>query len=150
MEIGSLRFPDELYYDEHHQWARANGGLVTTGITDYAQSVAGDIVYVDLPRPGVTAHRGEAIGSLESGKWVGRLYAPVGGTVVAVNGVLAHAPRTLNSDPYGEGWIVRIAASDPAELALLMRGDALRDFIRGELERDGLADAPQGAGDGEP
>ena len=140
MDINGLHFPDDLYYDEHHQWARAEDGLVTAGITDYAQSVAGDVVFVELPRPGTAVVQGEAMGSMESGKWVGKLYAPVSGTVVEANEALSRGPRLLNKDPYGAGWIARIEPRDPAELGKLMREEALRLFVQAELERDGAED----------
>ncbi len=139
MEIESLHFPDELYYDERHQWARLDGDIVAIGLTDYAQKAAGDIVFIDLPRPGTAVGQGDACGSLESGKWVGRIYAPVSGTVVEVNERLGREPRTVNRDPYGAGWIARVRASDPGQLRQLMRGEALRSFILAELERDRLS-----------
>ncbi len=150
MEIEGLCFPDDLYYDEHHQWARAAGDTVTIGLTAYAQSVAGDVVFVDLPARGVAVGRGDAFASFESGKWVGRIYAPVGGVVVEVNGHLLASPRTINKDPYGEGWIARIRARDPQELQQLMRGEATRAFVQAELDRDRAAGAAPGGADGEP
>lgn len=150
MKIDSLRFPDELHYDEHHQWARAEDEIVTIGVTDYAQNAAGDVVFVELPRPGHTLKRGDACGSLESGKWVGRLYAPVSGTVMEVNEKLAKDPRTVNRDPYGAGWIAQIKASDLSELDGLMQGETAIAFVEAELERDRLAEAAQGETNGKP
>ena len=141
MGISGLRFPDDLYYDEHHQWARAHDGVVTIGLSDYAQNAAGDVVFIDLPRSGSTVQQGQACGSIESGKWVGRIYAPVSGTVLEVNGELSRKPRTVNKDPYGAGWIARIQAADPGELAQLMHGEAVLAFVRAELERDNAASA---------
>lgn len=140
MEIGNLHFPDELYYDEHHQWVRLDGDTVALGLTDYAQNAAGDVVFIDLPRVGASVRQGEACGSVESGKWVGRIYAPVSGTVVEVNERLSREPRTVNRDPYGAGWIARIQTSNAGELGSLLHGEAVRAFVLAELERDRLGD----------
>lgn len=149
MEINGLRFPDELYYDEHHQWARLEDGLVTVGLTDYAQRSSGDVVFIELPRRGLAVRREQAFGSIESGKWVGRLYAPISGTVLEVNERLSSDPRTINRDPYGAGWIVRIRPNDIDELTNLMRADAARTFVEAELERERLTAVQQGDADGE-
>jgi glycine cleavage system H protein len=150
MEINELRFPDDLYYDEHHQWASARDGVVTIGLSDYAQSAAGDVVFIDLPRLGAAVQQGQPCGSIESGKWVGRIYAPVSGAVIEVNGELSRKPRTVNRDPYGAGWIARIQASAPAELAQLLRSEAILRLVQEELERDNAAAVavPQGEAHG--
>ncbi len=147
MEINGLLFPDELYYDEHHQWARADGDVVSFGITDYAQNAAGEVGFVELPRSGQAVQQGQAIGSIESGKWVGRLYAPTTGLILSANDKLTAEPRTMNRDPYGEGWVARIAAGNASELTRLMRGEAARAFVAAEIEKDRLAEA--GGGNGE-
>lgn len=148
MEIEGLRFPDELYYDEHHQWASVDGEIVTMGITDYAQNASGDVVFIELPRPNIAVRQGQPFGSIESGKWVGRLYAPVSGIVLEVGEDVARNPRGVNKDPYGSGWMVRIKAQDLTELNSLMRGKAARAFVEAELEKDRLAEVGQVAEDG--
>ena len=149
MEIDGLRFPEGLLYDEHHQWTRADGDVVTMGVTDYAQSAAGDVVFIELPRPGLAVKRGQAFASIESGKWVGRLYAPVTGTVLDANELLAKDPRLVNREPYAEGWVARIAADDLSELGHLMRSEAAREFVRAEIESERLTDGTSGGPDGE-
>lgn len=119
--INGYDFPEELYYDDHHQYARVEGDIVTVGLTHYAQAAAKEINFVGLPRPGRQVERGKPIGSVESGKWVGRLYAPVAGEVIAANGALEDDPTLINQDPYGEGWIVKLRAADPGQLADLRR-----------------------------
>lgn len=108
-----MNVPDDLRYSSEHEWARSlddtslNERLrVRIGITDYAQDALGDVVYVDLPAVGVAFGAGEAIGELESTKSVSEIYAPVAGTVVAINEALADNPQLLNEDPYGEGWLI--------------------------------------------
>jgi glycine cleavage system H protein len=140
MEIEGLRFPDELYYDEHHQWASLDGETVTMGITDYAQNSSGDIVFIELPRPGLTVRKGQPLGSIESGKWVGRLYAPVSGTVIEINDTVTRNPRGVNKDPYGAGWMVRLKHQDRTELDNLMHGESVKAFVEAELEKDRLTD----------
>lgn len=121
LKIGGYDFPEELYYDDHHQYARVEGEIVTIGLSHYAQAAAKEINFVGLPRPGRKVEQGKPIGSVESGKWVGRLYAPVSGEVIAANQALEDDPTLINQDPYGEGWIVKLRAADLSQLAGLRR-----------------------------
>ena len=111
-----MNVPDQLRYSKEHEWAsRDEGSSVRIGITDYAQDALGDVVFVQLPAVGETVRPGESCGEVESTKSVSEIYAPVGGTVVAVNEALVDNPALLNEDPYGEGWICRIEVGDAAE-----------------------------------
>jgi len=121
LKIGDFDFPEELYYDDHHQYARAEGDVVTLGLSHYAQAAAKEINFVGLPRAGRKVEQGKPIGSVESGKWVGRLYAPVSGEIIAANQTLDDDPTLINQDPYGEGWIVKLRATDLGQLAGLRR-----------------------------
>lgn len=121
LKIGGYDFPEELYYDDHHQYARVEGEVVTIGLSHYAQATAKEINFVGLPRPGRKIEQGKPIGSVESGKWVGRLYAPVSGEVIAANQALEDDPTLINQDPYGEGWIVKVRAADLGQLTALRR-----------------------------
>lgn len=136
MEIEGYSFPDNLYYDRHHYWARIEGEQVVQGLTDYAQKMAGDIVYVELPRQGRKLEQGKAFSSVESGKWVGRIYAVVSGQVVEVNEELEESATNVNEDPYGRGWIVKIKPDDSNELTNLMQTSdpAFPQFVREEIE----------------
>lgn len=135
MNINGYDFPDELHYDRNHQWLRLEGELAATGLDAYTADQAGEIAFVDLPRPGLSVTQGQTLGSVESGKWVGRIVAPISGVVRQVNQALADDPRPINADPYGQ-WLCRIAPSAlEAELPGLLRGPALRDFISAELAR---------------
>jgi len=111
-----MEVPAELRYSEEHEWVRVEGNRAVVGITDFAQSELGDIVFVELPQPGDTVKFGEPFGSVESVKTVSELYAPVSGKVVEVNSALADAPEKVNQSPYGEGWMIVIEPSDPSEL----------------------------------
>ena len=117
--------PTELRYAKSHEWLKTEAdGTATIGITDYAQNSLGDITYVQLPKVGAELKAGEPFGVVESVKAASDVYAPVGGAVTAVNTALDKAPETLNSDPYGGGWIMKIKPSSPAEAALLLDAGA--------------------------
>ncbi|RPI23494.1 MAG: glycine cleavage system protein GcvH [Actinobacteria bacterium] len=124
-----MDIPEQLRYSQNHEWARLDDdGRVTVGITDFAQDALGDIVFVDLPVVGRRVAGGESFAEVESTKSVADVYAPVSGTVVAVNTVLGDAPETINQDSYGAGWFAVIDPSDPAEMDRLMDAAAYADF----------------------
>ncbi len=115
--------PSELRYTEEHEWARAEGARVTVGITAYAQDALGDVVYVDLPASGTRIEQGQPFGEVESTKSVSDLYAPISGTIVERNEALESQPELVNSDPYGQGWMVVIETEDPGVVDGLMTAD---------------------------
>lgn len=136
MEIEGYLLPDDLYYHKEHFWARVEGNQVVVGTNDFAQKLAGQIVYVELPAVGRSVEQGKPCGSLESGKWVGRIYAPVSGKVESVNQELEDNPELINESPYEKGWIFKIEATRLEEdLKNLLRGEAVAEFIRSEIER---------------
>ena len=112
--------PDELRYTEEHEWARVDGRRLTVGITDYAQDALGDVVYIDLPANGTRVEQGQPFGEVESTKSVSDLYAPVSGTIVERNETLESQPELVNSDPYGQGWMVVIEAAEDAQTGALL------------------------------
>lgn len=118
--------PEDLRYTAEHEWVRtlADGGTVRVGITDYAQDALGDVVYVDLPTVGDAIEANVSVGEIESTKSVSEMYAPVSGTVSAVNEALADNPQLLNEDPYGEGWLCEITVTDVASIGAMMDADA--------------------------
>jgi glycine cleavage system H protein len=111
-----LSVPGDLQYTKSHEWVRKENDTVTIGITDHAQEELGDVVFVELPDKGATIVAGDSFGTVESVKAVSDLYSPVGGEVVEVNSSLEDAPEKINDDPYGEGWIVKLRASEEADL----------------------------------
>ena len=136
MEIEGYLLPDELYYHKEHYWAKVEGNTVTVGTTDFAQKLAGQVVYVELPPVGKQVEQGKPCGSMESGKWVGRIYAPVSGKVAAVNLALEETPELINESPYEKGWICRITASNlQEELKNLMQGEGFVTFLKSEIDR---------------
>jgi glycine cleavage system H protein len=126
-----MNVPAELRYSTDHEWVRVDGNVVTIGITEYAQDALGDVVFVDVPEVAATVSMGESFSEVESTKSVSDIYAPVSGTVSAVNDTLDAQPELLNSDPYGDGWICRIEMSDPSQLESLMDADAYRQLTEG-------------------
>ncbi|MFD2474588.1 glycine cleavage system protein GcvH [Amycolatopsis silviterrae] len=124
--------PEELRYTEEHEWVAAReGSLVRVGITEYAQDQLGDVVFVDLPEVGKQVGAGDPFGEVESTKSVSELFAPVDGEIVAVNAAVADSPELINSDPYGEGWLVEIRLDDPAGLEALLEAEAYQALIKG-------------------
>lgn len=115
-----MNLPEELYYTKDHEWARVEGDTATVGITDYAQSELGDIVYVELPEVGATVKQGESFGTIEAVKAVSDLYAPLSGEVTEVNTNLEDSPELVNQDPYGAGWMIKIKISNPDEVNNLL------------------------------
>jgi glycine cleavage system H protein len=125
-----MNVPDDRRYTEEHEWVLVDDdGKVRMGITDYAQDALGDVVYVELPAVGKAVARGDAIAEVESTKSVADVYAPVAGTVVAINEALTSEPELVNSDPYGAGWFAEIDISDPAGLETLLDSTAYRNLI---------------------
>lgn len=119
----NMNFPKDLKYTEDHEWVRVNGKIAEVGVTDHAQSELGDIVYIDIPDFDAKVKAGETVGTIEAVKTVADMFAPVSGKIVEVNTALNDAPETVNQDPYGAGWIVKIEMSNPAELDKLMDAD---------------------------
>ena len=136
MEMEGYNFPDDIYYHKEHYWAKVDGNKVTMGTSDFAQKLAGQVVYVELPNVGRSVEQGKPCGSMESGKWVGRIYAPVSGKVESCNQELEETPELINESPYEKGWICKINPSNlQAELKNLMQGDSLKEFIKSEIIR---------------
>lgn len=121
--------PDDLYYTEDHEWLRLEDGTATVGITDFAQSELGDIVFVEIEPEGTELGQEDVFGTVEAVKTVSELYMPVSGTITAINDELETAPEIVNDDPYGEGWMVEIELSDESEIDDLLDADAYSDLI---------------------
>ena len=125
----SVDVPEDLRYTADHEWLRVESGEGTIGITAYAAGELGDVVFVELPQPGRTFAKAAAFGVIESVKTASDLYAPAGGEVTAVNDKLATSPELVNSDPYGDGWMIRVRLDDPAAAEGLMDAAAYRAHI---------------------
>ena len=126
--------PEDLHYSKDHEWVRVDGNVAIVGITDYAQDSLGDVVYVELPKPGEKFAANESFGSVESVKAVSDLFAPITGKVVKVNSPLADSPEYVNEDPYDEGWMIQVAVSNAKELDALLDAEAYQAFLREQAE----------------
>lgn len=125
--------PENLKYAKSHEWARLeDDGSVTVGITDHAQEQLGDLVFVELPEVGASVSASKDCAVVESVKAASDVYAPIGGEIVGANSVLTDAPETINSDPYGEGWMFRIKVSDKSELDALLDATAYKALVETE------------------
>jgi glycine cleavage system H protein len=126
--------PEDLHYSKDHEWVRVEDGVAVVGITDYAQTSLGDVVYVELPKENDEFATNESFGSVESVKAVSEVFSPVSGTVVEVNSTLNDEPEKVNEDPYGEGWMIRIRMSNPGEVDSLLTAAEYEDFTKSDTE----------------
>ena len=122
-------YPDELRYHPEHDWARIDGDTATLGITWYAQDSLGEIVHYEPPEVGASVAKDESYGEVESVKAVSDLIAPLSGEVLEVNGLLVDSPETVNEDPYGEGWLIRVRLADPGEVDSLLDVETYRKLL---------------------
>ena len=126
--------PEDLHYSKDHEWVRVSGSTATIGITDYAQDSLGDVVYVELPKPGDEFAANESFGSVESVKAVSELFTPVSGQVTEVNDSLHDEPEKVNAEPYSDGWMIRVKMSSPGEVDSLLTAAEYEDFTKAESE----------------
>lgn len=124
-------YPETYYYTKEHEWVRVEGEIGVIGITHHAQNELGDIVYVDLPKPGATFAQNSTFGSVESVKAVSDIYSPVSGEVVEINALLSASPEKLNEDPHGEAWLIRMRLTAPDEVKNLMSAADYQSYIGG-------------------
>jgi glycine cleavage system H protein len=126
--------PEDLHYSKDHEWVRVEGDSAVIGITDYAQDSLGDVVYVELPKTSEKFSANESFGSVESVKAVSEVFTPVSGEVVKINETLADEPEKVNSDPYGDGWMIRVRMSSPGEVDSMLTAAEYEDFTKAETE----------------
>ncbi len=124
--------PEDLQYSKDHEWVKVEGDVAVIGITDFAQNSLGDVVFVELPRPGERFEAHESFGSVESVKAVSEIFTPVSGEIIEVNETLQDEPEKVNNDPYGEAWMIRIRMSNPGEVDSLLSAAEYEDFTKGE------------------
>ena len=127
-----MAVPPELRYSKEHEWVRVEGDVATTGITDHAQEQLGDLVYLDLPKVGTAVRQFEKLGEIESVKAVSDIFSPVGGKVTELNEEAVKAPELVNHDPYGRGWLVKLALSDASEVDKLLTAEQYEELIAQE------------------
>jgi len=136
MEIEGYQMPEELYYEENHFWVKTEGDLLVMGMDDFSQKLAGQIVYVQLPPAGKKLKIGKKFASIESGKWVGKVIAPVNGELILCNDALETRPALINEDCYGQGWMYKLRPDDVGEMQNLIHDpESIRTWILADIER---------------
>lgn len=130
-EIDEVILPEDFRYAETHEWAKIKDDKIIVGITDYAQDHLGDLTFVELPQVGDTYQKGDECGTLESTKAVSEIFMPVSGEILAVNSALLDSPGLVNSDPYGEGWLLELMPENTQDVEQLLTAEAYREMIRG-------------------
>lgn len=130
-EISELNLPEDVRYAEDHEWTRQDEDKVRVGISDYAQDQLGDVVFVELPQAGDKFSKGDAFGSVESVKAVSELFMPIGGEISAINNKLEDEPELVNSQPYGDGWMIEVKVDNASELDQLMDKNAYLEMLKG-------------------
>jgi len=131
-------YPSEYRYTKEHEWVHLQGGVATVGITEYAQKELGDVVYVELPKIGTCLAAGQSFGTVESVKAVSEIYAPVSGQVTEANSALGSAPETVNKDPHGQAWLIKLKVDNAKEITSLMDAAAYQAYIS-EKEKEASA-----------
>ncbi|MCX7943474.1 MAG: glycine cleavage system protein GcvH [Deltaproteobacteria bacterium] len=127
-----MNIPKDLYYTKEHEWARIEGNIASIGITDYAQKLLGDIVFLEVSEVGTVVNKGEKIGTIESVKAASDIFSPLSGRIVEVNTELINTPDVINKDPYGTAWMAKIEVSNPSEIDMLLRHDEYARLVEEE------------------
>jgi len=136
MEMHGYNMPEDLYYEENHFWVKEEGDLLVMGMDDFAQVMAGEIVYVQLPEDGKEIKKGKKFAKIESGKWLGKVFGPVNGEISGVNEELETNPGLINDDCYGKGWMYKIRPADNSEMESLIHGkDAIEKWLLADIEK---------------
>ncbi len=138
MKIQDYEMPEDLYYDEYHFWVKIDGDVLVMGMDDFARTMAGDIVFVQLPSEGKKLSQGKKFARVESGKWLGKVYAPVNGVLQSCNQELEMNPGLINEDCYGRGWMYKIKADDLGALKKLVTGaETIQPWLLADIEKYG-------------
>jgi glycine cleavage system H protein len=136
MEIQGYHLPEDLYYEKNHYWVKVEGDILVMGMDDFAQQLAGDIVYVQLPFAGKKLKIGKKFAQVESGKWLGKVYAPVNGELIEGNQALEEEPALINQDCYGQGWMFKLKPADMSELSDLIHAPAdIEKWVLEDIEK---------------
>jgi len=136
MEMHGYNMPEDLHYEENHFWVKEEGDLLVMGMDDFAQTMAGEIVYVQLPEDGKEIKKGKKFAKIESGKWLGKVFAPVNGKIASVNEELETNPGLINDDCYGKGWMYKIQPDDKSEMGTLIHGkEAIEKWLVADIEK---------------
>ncbi len=135
VKVKDYNLPDDLLYHEQHMWVRVDGDQAIVGVDDFTQKAAGEVTYVELPSEGDTFEAGDLAGSIETGKWVGKLYCPVSGEIIEVNMAVTDDPSLINKDPYGQGWLFKVRMNSQSDLEKLMKSADAIAWLEGEIAK---------------
>lgn len=134
-ELQGYQLPDELYYHKEHMWVKIEGEKATVGVTDFYVKLAGEISYVELPSMGDDITMDDVVGTVETGKWIGKIYAPLSGCIDSINEAIDEQPSLPNSDPYGAGWLFTMTLSNPSEIMQLYHGASALDWQQEQIAK---------------
>ncbi len=134
-KVDEYDMPDELYYHKEHMWVKIEGDKAKVGLNDFSQKLAGELSYIELPSEGDEVSQDDVVGTYETGKWMGKLFAPLSGEITAVNSALEDDASIVNKDPYGEGWMFEISIKDKSEIDNLMKGEDAVNWLKGEIAK---------------
>lgn len=134
-EVKGYKLPDDLYYHKEHMWVKLEGDIATVGLTDFSQKLAGEMSFIEMPEEGSKVTKDEVVGSYETGKWMGKIFAPLSGEIIEINEEVDDDPSLINEDPYGKGWIFKIKLSNPSEVDELMKGEDAVKWLEQEIEK---------------
>ena len=134
-EVKGYNLPDDLYYHKEHMWVKVEGDTAIVGLTDFSQKLAGEMSFIEMPEEDADVEKDEVIGSYETGKWMGKIFAPLTGKIIEINEEVEDDPSLINSDPYGKGWIYKIKLSNPDEINELMKGESAVKWLEEEIAK---------------
>lgn len=136
-EVEGYRIPDDLYYHPEHMWVRREEGIIRVGLDDFSQKLSGELSFIELPDAGSDVEADQIVGHYETGKWMGKLFAPVSGEILEANSELEDDPTLVNSEPYGKGWMFTMKPSDISALEGLMQGEDAASWLGEEAKKHG-------------
>jgi len=136
-QIGEYNLPDDLYYHKEHFWVKKDGNVAIVGIDEFGTKLAGEISFIELPMEDDEVGAGDQVGSLETGKWLGKVYSPVSGKIIAINEEATDDPTIINKDPYNSGWLFKIEMANESDLGNLTTGTAIAPWLQKEIETRG-------------
>ena len=134
-DVQGYKMPEELFYHKEHMWVKVDGDTAVVGINDFSQKLAGEISYIELPGEGDEVSKDQVVGTVETGKWMGKIFAPVSGEVVAINEDVEDEPEKVNESPYDDGWLFKVKMGDSGELDALMKGESAVEWLKTEIEK---------------
>ena len=134
-EVKGYNMPDDLYYHKEHMWVKLEGDTAIIGLTDFSQKLAGEMSFIEMPEEDSDVKKDEVVGSYETGKWMGKIFAPLTGKVIGINEEVEDDPSLINSDPYGRGWIYKLQISNSEEINELMKGEDVIKWLEKEIAK---------------